>query len=417
MDDYHITSKQLVAFSLILSFIVSVISTVLALGAFGPLFGYGTSDSGLNRQKILSSILGTPAPNGQQVVRQDEQVVGVVERVTPGVVSIVASRDVPIVQEYYVDPFGNDPFFKQFFGESPMQVPQYRNQGTQKKEISSGTGFFVSSDGLIITNKHVVSDTDVEYTVFINNGEKKQAKVLARDPIQDLALIKINGSNYPAVTFGDSTKIKTGQSAIAIGNPLEFRNTVSVGVISGLHRSIVASGTGSNPEELQELIQTDAAINPGNSGGPLLNLSGEVIGVNTAMAQGAENIGFAIPINKAKFVVDSVKQNGRIIYPFLGVHYTIITREIAESKKLARDFGALLVEGDGQAGIVPNSPASAAGLKAGDILLSLNGERIDESMTLSMLIQKYHVGDEVKLHVFRDGKEFDVTLKLQERKS
>ncbi len=191
----------------------------------------------------------------------------------------------------------------------------------EKQKVGGGTGFIVSSDGLIVTNKHVVSDKDAEYTVYLSDGKKYKAKVLAVHPVDDLALIKINASGLPTLKLGDSDKIKLGQFVLAIGNALaEFQNTVSFGVISGLKRSITASDESGGVERLEDLIQTDAAINFGNSGGPLINLRGEVIGINTAIAGGAENIGFAIPVNRVKKMIDEFRQRGKIEIPFLGVY-------------------------------------------------------------------------------------------------
>ena len=240
---------------------------------------------------------------------------------------------------------------------------------------------------------------------------------MARDPLQDLAILKIEGKDFSSLKLGDSSQVKIGQGVIAIGNALgEFRNTVSVGIVSGLQRTVVASGAVTGPETLQELIQTDAAINPGNSGGPLLNLRGEVIGINTAVAQGAENIGFAIPINKAKRDVESVERSGKIIYPLLGVRYMNITKDLADKEKLGRDYGALLRPAENEPAVAAGSPAEQAGLKAGDIILELSGELVDTDHTLASLIQKHHPGDEITLKVLREGKEFEVKVKLMERK-
>jgi serine protease Do len=283
--------------------------------------------------------------------------------------------------------------------------------------VSAGTGFLVSSDGLIITNKHVVADKEADYTVLMNDGKKLPAKVLARDPMQDIAVIRVTGSNFPSLRLGDSGKVKIGQTVITIGNALgEFRNTVSVGIISGLQRSVVAQGGASGPEALDELIQTDAAINKGNSGGPLLNIHGEVIGINTAVASGAQSIAFALPINKVKRDLENVKAFGRFIYPFLGVRYTILTKESAAKAGLKRDYGALVSGSASEPGVSSSSPAQKAGIKEGDIILSLNKERIDVDHGLSALIQKYRVGEEVTLRIFRDDKEFDAKAKLEERK-
>jgi serine protease Do len=369
-----------------------------------------------NRPRILERI--TQKETSELILRQDELVVTVVEQSSPAVVSIVATKDIPVIEKFFVDPFAEDPLFRQFFGgDSGFRIPQFRQKGTQTQEVSFGTGFIVSPDGLIITNKHVVADTVADYTVLLSDGSKKPAKVLARDPMQDLAVLKIEGSGFVYLRLGDSSKVKIGQTVIAIGNALgEFRNTVSVGVVSGLERAILASGAATGPEMLQELIQTDAAINLGNSGGPLLNLRGEVVGINTAMAQGAENIGFSIPVSKAVRALDSVKKFGKIITPFLGVRYIAITKDLAEAQKVARDYGALLKSVDGESAVTAGSPAETAGLKEGDIVLEFNGTRINQEHSLAPLIQNQSVGDTITLKVFRDGKEIEVKVTLEERK-
>lgn len=420
MDEFQPTTRQLVIFTVVLSFIVSVIGTVLTSGILGPLLSSGDGSGGgplvFNRPKILEKI--TEKVTTSEILRQDELVVKVVERSSPAVVSVVASKDVPVVERFFIDPLEGDPFFKKFFEDDPvLQVPQFKQKGTQKKEISSGTAFIISSDGLILTNKHVVSDIEAEYMVLMNDGKKKLARVLARDPVEDLAVLKIEGSDFTTLTFGDSSKIKIGQSVIAIGNTLgEFRNTVSLGVVSGLQRSIVAEGPSGASEFLQELIQTDAAINRGNSGGPLLNIYGEVIGINTAVARGAENVGFAIPINKAKRDIENVKKFGKIIYPFLGIRYVMITKEIVDKEKLGYGQGALIVGSESDPAIVPGSPAERAGLKKGDIVFEINGEKIDSTHSLASLLQKYNVGDEIRLKIFRENKEIEFAAKLDERK-
>lgn len=417
MDETKITTRQLVLFTVVLSFMVSIFGTILGLGVLGPLFGFGENPGApfvFNRPQILQKIVGTE----QKTTSHDELIVKAVQDASPAVVSVIASKDVPVVERSFIDPFG-DPFFQEFFGDRGFgfRIPQDRQKGTERREISSGSGFIVSSDGIVVTNKHVVSDTAADYMVFLNDGSKKPANVLARDPIQDIAILKIEGKNFPVVSLGDSTGVKIGQTAIAIGNALgEFRNTVSVGVISGLHRSIVAGGSASGPESLEELIQTDAAINPGNSGGPLLNINGHVIGVNTAMASGAENIGFSIPINKVKKAIESVKKKGRIVYPFLGIRYRIITKEIAKELKLGREYGVFVDASRQEVAVVSGGPADKAGIKAGDIILMINKDRIDPDHPLASMIQKYNVGDTITLRVFRDDKEFEAKAVLEERK-
>jgi serine protease Do len=236
-------------------------------------------------------------------------VVNAVKKANPAVVAITVSKNVPVYERYWErvpSPF-SDFFWDDFWGG--FIIPQLRQKGVELREVGGGSGFLVSADGYIVTNHHVVSDEGAEYAVFTNDGKKYDANVIARDSVLDLAVIKINGSNFPYLSFGDSDKLELGQTVIAIGNALaEFRNTVSVGVVSGLSRSIVASDRRGNFEFLEQLIQTDAGINPGNSGGPLINLSGEVIGVNVAVADGAQNIGFALSANSVKSFVDSVKQ-------------------------------------------------------------------------------------------------------------
>ncbi len=422
MDENQPTTRQLVIFSVVLSFIVSIIGTVLALGMFGPLLGLGERGSTpliFNKplEKIIETI--TQKETAERILRQDELVVKVVEEASPAVVSVVAAKDVPVIERFFVDPFADDPLFRQFFGDggSGFRIPQFRQKGTERQEVSSGTGFLVSAEGLIVTNKHVVADTAAEYTALFNDGRKKTAKVMARDPLQDLAILKIEGSGYPFLRIGDSSKVKIGQTAIAIGNALgEFRNTVSVGIVSGLQRSVIASGAPTGPEMLQELIQTDAAINPGNSGGPLLNIRGEVIGVNTAIAQGAENIGFAIPANKARRDLENVQKQGKIVYPFLGVRYITVTKDLAEKEKLSVTAGALVARGEKEPAIASGSPAEKAGLKERDVILEVNGEIINQDNLLASVIQKYQVGDEVTFKVFRDGKEIELKVKLDERK-
>jgi len=352
---------------------------------------------------------------------QEEAVIKVVKEVSPAVVSIIITKDLPVFEEYYISPF--EEFFGQPFFE--FKIPQYKQKGTQKQEIGGGTGFIISEDGMILTNGHVVSDKDADYTVLTNDGKKYPAKVLARDSIRDLAVMKIEGEktidnqgklnlkSFPPLKLGDSDKLQIGQTVIAIGNALgEFRNTVSVGVISGLGRTVTASG-GGMIETLEDVIQTDAAINMGNSGGPLLNLKGEVIGVNFAMVQQAESIGFTIPINKAKKDIEQVKTSGKIVYPFLGVRYVLINEEIQKENNLPVDYGAWVQKGTGgETAIFPGSAAEKVGLKEGDIILEFNGEKITTDNTLAKIIIKYNPGDKMDLKILREGKEkiFEVTL-------
>ncbi|MFA4996055.1 MAG: trypsin-like peptidase domain-containing protein [Patescibacteria group bacterium] len=284
----------------------------------------------------------------------------------------------------------------------------------------SGTGFIITNDGLILTNKHVVTDTTAKYTVTMDDGKIYDAVVQSVDPFQDIAVIKIDAKNLPVVELGDSDELKVGQWVVAVGNALgKFENTVTVGIISARNRTIEATDDqGNNSESMDNVIQTDAAINSGNSGGPLVNLKGQVIGINTAVAADAQGIGFAIPINEAKSAIDSIKKTGRIIRPYLGVRYLPITKEIATANKYPVDYGALIVKGssDSQVAVVPSSPADKAGITENDIILEVNGDKIDENNGLIKLIQQYQVGDTVELKVLSNGDEKTVKVKLEEGK-
>lgn len=357
-----------------------------------------------------------------QVVSEESQVIDVVKRSAPAVVSIVASADVPRLERCYKNLDDVDPFFQDFFD---MQIPSYCERGKEKKRIGAGTGFLVSRDGYIVTNKHVVSQDDgAEYTVFLNNPEhteeKVSARVLAKDPTNDIAILKIElKKDLPFLEFGNSDSLQVGQTAIAIGYALgEFDNTVSKGVVSGLSRSITAGDRLlGQTERLEGIIQTDAAINPGNSGGPLIDISGHVIGVNVAMAQ-AQNIGFALPANDVKKVFDDVRINGKISRPLLGVRYMLINEEIQKQNSLPYAYGALVIRGEGPAdlAVIPGSPADKAGIVENDIILENDGVKITQEETLSRMIAKHRAGDTLTLKVYHKGKEELKKVTLEERK-
>jgi len=364
-------------------------------------------------------------------ISYEQAIIDAVKSASPSVVSIIISKNLPVYEQQWVDPFdGMGPF--------GFLVPQNVQNGTQYKEVGAGSGFIVSSDGLVLTNKHVVSDKQADYTVLTNDGQKYSAKVLALDPVQDLAVIKISrqggippeagqtDKTFSAIKLGDSSGIQIGQGAIAIGNALgQFSNTVSVGIISGLQRTISASDQGGGfSETLEGIIQTDAAINSGNSGGPLLNLKGEVIGINTAMAQGAENIGFAIPINIAKRDIEQVTKTNKIVYPFLGVRYISIDSAVKEKYKLSVDYGALVLKGaNGEAAVIAGSAADNAGIKAKDVILEIKSsagsdqalEKITMTDKMSEIIRKYNPGDKIILKILRNEKELYVDVVLGER--
>lgn len=351
-----------------------------------------------------------------KIVDEQSQVIEVVKKASPAVVSIVASAEIPTFETYWDTPSGLPEGFGQFFS-----VPKQRQSGTQEQRIGAGTGFLVSSDGYIVTNKHVVSEKGADYTVYLNDeenrGEKIKAEVIAVDPKNDLAVLKINKENLPFLTFSDSSKLQVGQTVITIGYALgEFDNTVSKGVISGLSRSITAGGGFAQTEQLKNLIQTDAAINPGNSGGPMLDIDGNVIGVNVAMAD-AQSIGFALLGNEAKNAFEQAKSTGTIKkedVAFLGVRYLQITDAIQKDNKLPYNYGALVTRGDRSTdlAVTPGSPADKADIAENDIILEINKEKINERNQLADLIAKYKPGDEVTLKIYHKGKEIEKKITL-----
>ncbi len=338
---------------------------------------------------------------------QHSDILNVVETSNPAVISIVITKDVPKLEQITQNPFG---FFS--FG-----YPQYRQNGTEKKEIGGGSGFLVSNDGFIVTNAHVVEDEEAEYTVYLNDGAQYAAEVVSADPLLDIAVLKIDASDLPFLEFGDSDAVRVGQTVVAIGNALgEFRNTVSVGVISGLSRSIVAAGGGSS-ERLSDVLQTDAAINPGNSGGPLLDLSGRVIGVNVATSTNGENISFALPSNAVQSAVESIQTTGHVVQAYLGVRFVMITEDMAEENTLPVTHGALILRGEtvSQLAVVPGSPADKAGIEENDILLTMDGVELNEDFPLHVALRQKAVGDTVELLVLHDGQERVVSVVLEER--
>ena len=357
----------------------------------------------------------------QPADQYEADVIAATQKASPAVVSITISENVPVVENCPYDPFSNLPqqfqqFFGDDFGDLPTSTPCDTGQ-TQLQEVGGGSGFIISSDGLILTNKHVVSDVNASYSVLTNDGNTYTAKVLARDPNQDLAVLKINATNLPTVTLGNSDSLELGQTAIAIGNALgQFSNTVSVGVVSGLGRTVTASAPDTGAEEtISGVIQTDAAINPGNSGGPLLDLRGDVIGIDTAVASDAQNIGFAIPINEAKSAISSVESTGKIEAPYLGVRYEDVTPAIATQEKLAITYGAWVDGGGHGPAVASSSPAAAAGIKAGDIIESVNGTSSISTHDLANVINEYAVGDTITLVINRAGKEMTIQATLTER--
>ncbi len=281
----------------------------------------------------------------------------------------------------------------------------------RRVEKGAGTGFIITPKGYIVTNKHVVSTSDPEntqYRIILNSGKKYYAQLIDKDPINDLAVLKIFDKDLPSVKLGSSQYLQVGTSVIAIGNALgEYQNTVTKGIISGLERSLTASDHKGGVKYLSNTIQTDAEINLGNSGGPLLNLKGEVVGVNVAVDQNGTSLGFAIPINDVKPVINSIKKHGIIIRPQLGVRYVMLTPQIAEERGVERNWGAFIVKGDkGEEAIVPGSAGDKAGLETGDVIFEINAIKIKDENNLRCVIQRYKPGDKIGMKIQRGSKIF-----------
>jgi len=387
----------------------SLLVLALLLGFVGGLIGGGVINKGgvsfSNNQNINKNLLPPKELSS-------EPVVNVVEKSSPAVVAIVITKNVATLQAIPFDPFNNG-----FFGPFQFRIQQ---PGTpMPREVGGGSGFVVDKNGLIVTNKHVVSDTNAQYEVIFKNGDRIPGKVVAQDPVLDLAIIKVDRSNLPTISLAKNNNVKVGQTVVAIGNALgEFPNTVSSGVISGLGRQVQAgdSLTG-EVEVLNQVIQTDAAINPGNSGGPLLDLSGEAIGVNTAVAGSAQNIGFAIPASEAAKALASYQSEGKITRPVLGVRYALIDSRVKNELKLDVSEGAVIVKGNNnESAILPGSGAEKAGLKEGEVILEADGQKIDENHPLQEVVQNKKPGDTVELLVLSGGVQKKIKVGLTEAK-
>ncbi len=321
-----------------------------------------------------------------------------VKQLSPSVVNISTTSISKSGARSYESPFGDrgdeqfDDFFEKFFGDSPER--EFKRKGL-------GSGFIFSEDGYIITNNHVVERaTDIK--VILQNGDSYPAKIIGTDPKSDLAVLKIEPkTKLPAVKFGNSDRLEIGDWVLAIGNPFGLGHTVTSGIISAKGRSL---GLGS----YDDFVQTDAAINPGNSGGPLFNFQGEVVGVNTAIIAGGQGIGFAIPVNMAKNIVSQLRSGGKVVRGWIGVYVQPVTPEIAESLEIDDYDGALVAD------VTDGGPADKAGVKRGDIIIELNGNKIDQMPDLPKLVASYAPGTKTKMKVLREGKEKVLNIKLGE---
>lgn len=352
--------------------------------------GVGT----LSSETLLGSKKSEPSV---KVVTEESVVIDTVKKVGPSVVTVAQTVSPQAASPFQLGPFS-------IFGLPDESVPPDENSSQPVQPQNIGSGFIVTTDGLIVTNKHVVSTADTKYQVITSNDKSYDVQKIYRDPLTDVAIIKIdptqnNGQKLTPVELGDSTKLEVGQFVIAIGTALgEFKNTVTTGVISGLSRGITAGSLfEGESENIQNVIQTDAAINPGNSGGPLLNSSGQVVGVNTAVAQNGQNIGFALPINVIRDSLKNFNATGQFNRPYLGVSYRIITKKDALLHEIPE--GAYVQR------VVQDSAAAKAGIKSEDIIIKIDGEKIQSDNEPSAILQKKKVGDTVTITLWRENKD------------
>ncbi len=342
---------------------------------------------------ILGAIPALSAPLPNEALSMKSPIADLVEKVGPAVVNIDVEGTVTRTVNRGMP---DDPFFREFFGDI------FRDYTRKVPMKGRGSGFIVSADGQILTNNHVIADAD-KITVTFSDGKTKEAKVIGKDPTFDIAVIKVEGKDLPTLEMGDSDAIRVGETLVAIGNTLGLglEPTVTVGVLSARNRSVHI-----HDFNFDGFLQTDASINPGNSGGPLLDMSGRVIGINTAIIASAQGIGFAIPINMAKQVMNDIVTYGKVRRGQMGVYLQPITEDIASAFELKDTKGALIAD------VVADSPAEKAGLKRGDVITKLDGKQVEDSVKLSTAVRQHMAGDTIKLEVLRDGKtmKFSVTL-------
>ncbi len=346
--------------------------------------------------------------------KERSRIIKTVREVMPTVVSIVLTKNIKDLKKELPRLGGKKG------GKAELAIPSEKIDAHGMVQVGGGSGFIVDPQGIVLTNKHVVNEPDVTYVVTTSDGKEYFAEILARDPLNDVAILRIkSNTKLPAITLGDSDTLELGQTVLAFGNALGlFKNTVSQGIVSGLSRSVEAKADAEAPtQELRGLIQTDAAINPGNSGGPLVDVFGRAIGINAAVVVGAQNISFAIPVKAAWHDIKDLREHGRIRKPLLGVRYVILNHDMSEKMKLPVEYGAYVTkEHPFDSAIVPGSPAARGGIREHDIILTWNGEKIAPESTLQDFLEDCEVGDKVMLSVWRKGKTFKTEMVLTERK-
>ncbi|MCE5201338.1 MAG: Do family serine endopeptidase [Synergistaceae bacterium] len=376
----------------------------IALAGAAILFAGGTfgayivgRQSAVTTDGVVNQAASAVTSANAQEVYTGNPIVGIVKRSSPAVVNIDTETMVKVTP--MPNPFAGDPFFEEFFGE------EFFGDGGQERtvpRIGKGSGFIVSKDGYILTNNHVVEGAD-KIRVTLLDGRTFSARKVGQDPTFDLAVIQIKASNLPVLTLGDSDATEVGEWVVAIGNPLGFENSVTVGVVSAKNRTLQAPDT-----SFQGFMQTDAAINPGNSGGPLIDLKGNVVGINTAIVPYAQGIGFAVPVNMAKQIMDDLIKHGEVRRGWIGVTVQPLTSSLIEAYKIPVKEGSIIAD------VRKGSPAEKYGLKRGDVIVSIGGQKVKTSQDVVFFVRNKLAGDKVKFEIYRNGKKQEIEIVLGE---
>ncbi|MBT9317033.1 HhoA/HhoB/HtrA family serine endopeptidase [Leptothoe spongobia] len=377
----------------------SILRFAKSLTIYGVIAASSTTAAVLTTARLMPTTAQSPATGSGRLLTESSFIASVADQVGPAVVRIDSSRTVA----QRPGPF-NDPFFREFFGDM-------WEQPSTRVERGQGSGFVVDADGVIWTNAHVVEGAD-KVTVTLKDGREFSGEVLGEDPLTDVAVIKVQAQDLPTVTLGNSELLRPGEWAIAIGNPLGLDNTVTAGIVSATGRTSAQIRV---PDKRVHFIQTDAAINPGNSGGPLLNERGEVIGINTAIIGGAQGLGFAIPINSAQRLAQELIDKGRVEHAYLGIQMRTLTADLRQQinrdprndVRLSADEGVIIL------GLMRNSPAVQAGLKVGDVIVSINGNTIEDAEQVQQVVQDLGVGESLELELDRGGRQVTLDVVTQ----
>lgn len=380
--------------------------SVLVLGGFFSWFQMWLDQPSAQEDLIARSL----QQDQLNLLQEESATIQVVDQVMPAVVSITVRKP--------ADAFSSGGPIILFNGQPLNENPSESTREDGLVDVGGGTAFFVTEEGVLLTNRHVTADEEAFYFITVADGTELPVDVVARDTLNDVAVLRVRAEDipeggFPVVVLASSDDLRIGETVIAVGNALgEFDNTVTRGIVSGIHRSLTAGG-GVDSEWLQEAIQTDAAINPGNSGGPLVNLRGEVIGINTAVSNRGNGLGFAIPISVGQRAVQDVEAFGRIVRPWLGVRYVMLSNENAQAYGFSELQRGAYISSDEEAGVVEGSPADRAGLRGGDLIVKVGDRVLTEKDSLAIILNTYHPLDQVAFEVLREGDmilEFMVTL-------